>query len=75
MEKELLKLLVESIDFEKLLIGLVEKIAEQALKDLAAKSETPIDDALVAIILPALNPALELVVKTQVEKLKVAMLK
>jgi hypothetical protein len=58
--KDLEKLLIECVDLEKLVLGLVEGIAEEALKEVAAKSSTPIDDAVLAVLLPALNPALEL---------------
>ena len=71
---ELLKLLIESIDLEKLVIGLVEGIGEQALKDIALKSSTPIDDAVLAVLIPALNPALEALVKTKVAELKASVL-
>jgi len=74
MKKDLIKLLVESIDLEKLILGVVEGIGEQALKDAVAKSATPIDDAVVAMILPALNPALEDLVKKEVEALKASLL-
>lgn len=74
MKEKLLKLLVESIDLEKLALGLVEEIGEQALKDAAAKSATPIDDAVLAVLLPALNPAIEALVKAKVAELKASIL-
>jgi activator of 2-hydroxyglutaryl-CoA dehydratase len=74
MQKDLVKLLAECIDMEKLAIGLVEGIAEQALKDAVAKSATPIDDAVVAMILPALNPAMEDLIKKQIADLKAKIL-
>jgi len=70
MEKELLKLLLDCIDLEKLVLGLVEGIGEEALKDLAKKSATPIDDSVLAILLPAINPALEVLVKAKIAELK-----
>lgn len=70
MKQDLLKLLFDCVDLEKLVLGLVEGLGEQALKDAVAKSATPIDDAVVAVLLPALNPALESLVKAQVEALK-----
>ena len=74
MKADLVKLLLDSVDLEKLALGLIEGIGEQALKDAVAKSATPIDDALVAMILPALNPALEELVKKQVADLKAKLL-
>ena len=73
MGKDLVKLLVECIDLEKLVLGLVEGIGEKALKDVVAKSATPIDDAVVAVILPALNPALEALIKSEIAKLKASL--
>ena len=74
MKKDLVKLLVECVDLEKLVIGLIEGIGEQALKDAVAKSASPIDDAAVAMILPALNPAMEALVKKEIEALKASLL-
>jgi hypothetical protein len=68
--KPILHLLLECIDIEKLAIGLIEGIGEQALKDVAAKSATPIDDAVLAILLPAINPALESLLKSKIAELK-----
>jgi hypothetical protein len=73
MKAELVKLLVESIDLEKLVIGLIEGVGEQALKDVVAKSVTPLDDAAVAMILPALNPAIESLIKAKVAELKASL--
>ena len=75
MKNELVKLLIESIDLEKLALGLVKDIAEVALKEAVAKSSTPIDDAVVAILLPALNPAIEALIKAKVAELKLELLK
>lgn len=74
MKQELLKLLVESIDLEKLAIGLIEQIGEEALKEAAKKSPTPIDDAVLALILPAINPAIEELVKKKIAELKAQVL-
>jgi len=74
MKKDLVKLLVECIDLEKLVIGLVKDLGEEALKEAVAKTATPIDDAAVAMILPALNPALEALIKKEVEALKASLL-
>jgi hypothetical protein len=74
VKKDLVKLLVECVDLEKLVIGLIEGIGEQALKDAVAKSASPIDDAAVAMILPALNPAMEALVKKEIEALKASLL-
>lgn len=73
MKAELVKLLLDCIDLEKLVLGLVEGIGEKALKDAAAKSASPIDDTVVAMILPALNPALESLIKAKIAELKVSL--
>jgi hypothetical protein len=67
---ELEKLVLECIDLEKLAIGLVEGIGEEALKEVVAKSATPIDDAIVAMLLPAMNPVIEAMVKAKVAAIK-----
>jgi hypothetical protein len=74
MKLELIKLVVDCIDLEKLVIGLVKDIGEQALKDAVAKTATPLDDAAVAMILPAINPALESLIKAKVAELKLSLL-
>jgi hypothetical protein len=70
MKKVLLALLLSCIDLEKLVIGLVEGVGEEALKEAAAKTATPLDDAALAILLPAINPAMETIVKAKVAALK-----
>ena len=73
MKEKLIKVLLDSIDLEKLAVGLVEEVLEQAIKDAVAKTATPIDDAVVAMILPALNPALEALIKKEVDALKASL--
>jgi len=74
MKDQLIKLLLESIDLEKLVIGLVKDVGEKALVEAAAKSPTPIDDAVLAMLLPALNPALEAMIKAKIAELKASIL-
>lgn len=68
--KDLQKLLLECIDLEKLALGLVKGIGEKALVEAAAKSETKIDDAVLAMLLPALDPVIEEFIKKEVADLK-----
>lgn len=75
MKNEILHLLVDCIDLEKLALGLVKDIGEKALKEIAAKTATPIDDGVLAVLLPALNPALEQIIKEKVAELKAEILK
>jgi hypothetical protein len=73
MKEELFALVFDSINIEKLIIGSIhlgEKLAMQA----AAKTATPIDDAIEAIAFPAINPALEALVKVKVAELKASLL-
>lgn len=69
MKNELLKLALDSIDLEKLIIGSI-KIAEKVAQDAAAKTPNPVDDAVEAIVFPAINPALEALIKKEVDALK-----
>ena len=71
MNKEL-ALIVNCIDLEKLAFVIIEGIGEKALKDAVAKSATPIDDAIVAMLLPAINPAMEAFVKEKIAELKLS---
>ena len=70
---ELLKLVLDSIDLEKLALGLVKDIGEKALYEVVAKSENKIDDAVVAILIPSLNPAIEKLVKEKIAELKASL--
>jgi hypothetical protein len=73
MKSELIKLLIDCIDLEKLALGLLEDVAEKALKEAVAKTATPIDDAVIAVLLPALNPAVEALIKAKVAELKASL--
>jgi hypothetical protein len=68
--KEVLKLVVDCIDLEKLVIGLVEGVGEKALMEVVKKTATPIDDAVLAVLLPTINPTIEALIKEKVAELK-----
>jgi len=69
MNKDL-ALIVNCIDLEKMALTIFEGIGEQALKDVVAKSSTSVDDAIVAMLLPAINPAVESFIKAKIAELK-----
>lgn len=73
VKKEALSLLVECIDLEKLAVGALH-LAEKAAQEAAAKSATPVDDAIEAVAFPALNPAVEKLIKDAVADLKAKIL-
>lgn len=73
MKNEIVKLLVESIDLEKLVLGLVHDIGEKALLEAVEKSPTPIDNAAVALILPAIKPAMDSLIKVKIAELKASL--
>jgi hypothetical protein len=70
MKKSLLVLLISCIDVEKLALGLIEGIGEEELKKLVAKTATPVDDAILPVVLSVLNPVIEELIKTNAAKLK-----
>ena len=69
MKQELLALVFESIDLEKLCIGIVH-LGEKEAAEAAAKTATPVDDAIIAVAVPALNPLIESYIKKGVASLK-----
>ncbi len=69
MGKELLALVLDSIDLEKLVVGVLH-LAEKEAQAAAAKTATVLDDSIEAIAFPAINPALEALIKKEVADLK-----
>lgn len=64
------KVLLNSIDLEKLVEGLLIEGLEPAFKKLVADSASPIDDAVFAMVYPPLKLELHKFVAAEVAKLK-----
>lgn len=59
MKDELIKVVASSIDLKKLAYGLVDEVAEEALKKVVADSSNPFDDMLMASVYPVLEKELK----------------
>lgn len=57
-----------AIDLQKLVVGIVEKVGEPALQEVAAKNV--IAASAIPLILAALNPAIESAIAAEVAALK-----
>lgn len=66
--KPLEAVLLDAIDLQKLVVGIVEKVAEPALQEVAAKNA--IAAAAIPLVIAALNPAIEKAVGDEVAALK-----
>lgn len=64
------KILLDSVDVEKLVSSLIVEGLEPALKKLVADSSNPIDDAVFAMVYPPLKLELQKLVAAEVAKLK-----
>ena len=64
MKKELLSILVESVDLKKLANGVLDNVIEEALKKVVADTTNPFDDMAMA----SLWPVLEAEVKKMIEE-------
>ena len=71
--KEVISLVVSCIDIEKLVIGLIEGIAEEALKEVVSKTATPFDDMAMEMICKQFNPVMESLIKKKIESLKASL--
>lgn len=64
------KVLLNSIDLEKLIDGLIVEGLEPAFKKIVADSDNLIDDAVFAMVYPPLKVAIQKLVAAEVAKLK-----
>lgn len=64
------KILLDSIDLEKLAIGLLEGGLEPALKKVVEDSSNKVDDAIFAMVYPPLKLELHKFIAAEVAKLK-----
>jgi hypothetical protein len=64
------KVLLDSIDLEKLVAGLLVEGLEPALKKVVEDSSNPVDDAIFAMVYPPLKNEIQRLVAAEVAKLK-----
>ena len=64
------KVLLDSIDLEKLVAGLLAEGLEPALKKVVEDSSNPVDDAIFSMVYPPLKNELQKLVAAEVAKLK-----
>ena len=64
------KVLLDAIDLEKLVAGLLVEGLEPALKKVVADSSNPVDDAIMAMVYPPLKNELQKLIAAEVAKLK-----
>ena len=70
MKVDLVKLLLESIDIEKLAFALLDEVLEPALKNAVEKSTTKIDDAVVTMLYPIIEAEVKKLISAEIAKLK-----
>lgn len=71
MKKELLNVLVKSIDLKVMANGLLDEVLEEALKKVVADTSNPIDDMVMATLWPVLEKEVKALIeeKLDLEKL------
>jgi hypothetical protein len=70
MKVDVKKILLDSIDVEKLAFALIDDVVEVAVKEAIAKSATPIDDAVVAMLWPTIEVEVKKLISAKIAELK-----
>lgn len=70
MKVDVKKLVLDSIDLEKLAFALIDEVVEPALKEAVAKSATPIDDAILGVLYPVVEAEIKKLVAAKIAELK-----
>jgi len=70
MKVDVKKLLLDSVDLEKLAFGLIDDVIEVAIKEAVAKSETKIDDSVVALLYPIVEVEVKKLISAKIAELK-----
>lgn len=69
-KKQIISVLVDAIDLEKLSTGMLDSVLVPALNEIVADSSNKIDDAAVAMLLPLLEPKLKEYIAKEIAVLK-----
>jgi len=70
MKVDVKKLVLDSVDLEKLVFAVIDDVVEPALKEAVAKSATQIDDAAVALLYPVIEAEVKKLVSAKIAELK-----
>lgn len=70
MKVDFKKLILDSVDLEKLSFAVIDEVLEPAIKEAVAKSPTPIDNAVVDLLYPVLETELKKILAEKIAELK-----
>ena len=72
MKVDVKKIILESIDLEKLSFAIIDEALEPALKEAVLKSENKIDDSVMALLYPVIEVELKKIISEKIAELKKA---
>lgn len=70
MKVDAKKILLDSIDVEKLCFAIIDEVLEPALDEVVKDSANPVDDAIKALVYPPLELELKKLITKKVAELK-----
>ena len=70
MKVNLKKLVLDSVDLEKLAFAVIDEVLEEALKEVVAKSENKVDDAAMAMLYPIIEAEIKKLLSAKIAELK-----
>lgn len=70
MKVDIKKILLDSIDVEKLAFAVIDEALEPALKEAVLKSENKIDDSVVALLYPIIEAEVKKIISAKIAELK-----
>lgn len=70
MKVDIKKIVLESIDLEKLAFAIIDEALEPAIKEAVLKSENKIDDSVVALLYPIIEAEVKKIISAKIADLK-----
>lgn len=70
MKVDIKKIVLESIDLEKLAFAIIDEALEPAIKEAVLKSENKIDDSVVALLYPIIEAEVKKIIAAKIAELK-----
>ena len=70
MKVDIKKIVLESIDLEKLAFAIIDEALEPAIKEAVLKSENKIDDSVVALLYPIIEAEVKKISAAKIAELK-----
>lgn len=70
MKVDIKKIVLESIDLEKLAFAIIDEALEPAIKEAVLKSENKIDDSVVALLYPIIEAEVKKSISAKIADLK-----